>query len=53
MHANVRSDVVALDRRGAALIPLASQVEVVGALATDMLLADVFLHNVKDIFFFF
>jgi hypothetical protein len=45
MDPNVRSDVVALDSRGAALVPLASQVQVVGALATNMLLANVFLER--------
>ena len=43
VHANVRSDVVALDRGGAAVSPLARQIQVVGALATDMSLADVVL----------
>lgn len=43
MDADVRRDVVALDGRGAAGIPLAGQVQVVGALATNVLLADVLL----------
>ena len=43
MHANVGGDVVALDGGGVAVAPLASQVQVVGALAADMALADVFL----------
>ena len=43
VDADVRRDVVALDRGGAARVPLARQVEVVGALAADMLLANVLL----------
>ncbi len=43
VDADVGRDVVPLDRRGAAGIPLASKIQVVGALATNMLLADVFL----------
>jgi hypothetical protein len=43
VDADVRRDVVALDRGGAALVPLARQAEVVGALAADVLFADVFL----------
>lgn len=43
MNADVRGDVVSLDGGGAASTPLASQVEVVGALAADMALADVVL----------
>ena len=45
MYPDVGSDVVSLDRRGAAGIPLAGQVQVVGALATNMLLADVLLEE--------
>jgi hypothetical protein len=44
VHANVRCDVVALDRGGAAVAPLAGQVQVVGALATNMALTNVILH---------
>lgn len=44
MHADVRRDVVTLDGGRAALVPLTSQVEVVGALATNMTLADVVLE---------
>jgi hypothetical protein len=43
MDADVRGDVVAFDCRGAAGTPLAGEVEVVGALAADMALADVVL----------
>lgn len=43
VNADVRSDVVALDRRGAAVTPLARQVEVVCALAANMALTDVVL----------
>lgn len=45
VDANVRGDMVALDSRGVASAPLASQVQVVGALATDMTLADVLLQR--------
>jgi len=47
MDANVRRDVVTLDSGGAARIPLAGEIQVVGALATNMLLADVFLSQVS------
>lgn len=40
---NVRGDVVALNRCGTARVPLASQIEVVGALPTDVPLTDVIL----------
>jgi hypothetical protein len=43
MDTDVRGDVVTLDRGGAAVAPLAGQVEVVCALATDMAFADVVL----------
>lgn len=43
MNTDMRSDVVALHRGGAARVPLACEVQVVGALATNMLLANVFL----------
>lgn len=43
VYANVRSDVVALHCRGPARVPLASQVEVVGALPANMALTDVVL----------
>jgi hypothetical protein len=43
MHADVRSDVVALDGCRAAVAPLAGQIEVVSALAADMALTDVVL----------
>jgi len=43
MHTNVRGDVVALDSGSIARPPLASQVQVIGTLATDMALANVFL----------
>jgi hypothetical protein len=45
MDTNMGGDVVALDGGGVAVAPLASQVQVVGALATDMALADVFLYS--------
>lgn len=43
MHADMRCDVISLDRRGLTVAPLAGQVQVVGAFPTDMALADVFL----------
>ena len=43
MDTDVRGDVVALDRRGTARVPLASQVEVVGALPANVPLTDVVL----------
>ena len=45
VNADVRSDVVALDGGGPARIPHACQVQVVGALAADMLVADVVLQD--------
>ena len=45
MDANMRSNVVTLDSSRAALVPLAGEVQVVGALATDMALADVILKS--------
>lgn len=45
MDANVGGDVVALDGGGVAVAPLAGQVQVVSALATDMAFADVFLYG--------
>lgn len=46
VNTNVRGDVVALDRCGAARVPLASQVEVVGALPPDVPLTNVVLSRV-------
>lgn len=43
VNANVRGDVVALDGGGAARVPLASEVQVVGALAANMTLTQMFL----------
>lgn len=48
MHADVGGDVVAFDGGGSARAPLAGQVEVVGALATDMALADMVLGGVRQ-----
>lgn len=45
VNADVRSDVVSLDGGGTASTPLASQVQVVGALAANMALADVILRR--------
>lgn len=44
VHANVRSDVIALDGGGTAVSPLAGEVQVVGALSTDMPLANMILN---------
>lgn len=43
MHSNMGGDVIPFYGGGAAAAPLAGQVQVVGALATDMAFADVFL----------
>lgn len=45
MDTNMRSNVITLHCGGAARVPLASQVEVVGALPADMLLAEMVLLN--------
>jgi hypothetical protein len=45
MHTNMRRDVVTLDRGGTASVPLASEVEVVGALATNMTLTDMLIEG--------
>lgn len=42
---NMRGDMVTFHSGGAAVAPLASQVQVVGALATDMALANVILEK--------
>jgi hypothetical protein len=47
VNTNVRSDVVSLDRGGAAIAPLAGQVQVVGALATNVTLTDVILYEIS------
>jgi hypothetical protein len=46
VNTNVRGDVVTLYSRSTTVAPLASQVKVVGALATNMALADVVLIDV-------
>lgn len=45
VNSDVRSDVITLDGGSSALVPAASQVEVVGALASNVLLANVFLRE--------
>ena len=47
MHADVRGDVITLDSGGTAVAPLAGEVQVVGALAANMTLADVILRGVS------
>ena len=47
VNANVRSDVIALDRGRSARVPLTGQVEVVGALSTDVALANVVLMRIS------
>lgn len=49
VDADVRGDVIALDSRRSACAPLAGQVEVVGALASDMAFADVILVGVSRV----
>jgi len=44
VHANVRSDVIAFDGGGTAVPPLAGEVQIVGALSTDMSLANMVLN---------
>ena len=46
VDSDVGGDMVTLDGGGSALVPSTGQVKVVGALATDMLLANVFLKRV-------
>lgn len=45
MNTDVRCDVIPLNRRCPALVPLAGQVQVVGALATNMALTEVVLSQ--------
>lgn len=45
VDANVRGNMVALDGRCVASAPLASQVQVIGALAANMALTNVFLYR--------
>lgn len=47
VNSNVRSNVITLDSGGAAIAPLAGEVQVVGALAADMALTDVVLSTNK------
>jgi hypothetical protein len=41
VDSDVRGDMITLDCGGAALVPAAGEVQVVGTLSSDMLLADV------------
>jgi hypothetical protein len=45
MHSNMRRDMIALDSGSTTVAPLASQVQVVGAFATDMAFANVVLQS--------
>lgn len=49
MNADVRGDVVSLDRGGSAISPLAGEVQIVRALPTDMAFADVVLFRVLSV----
>ena len=49
VDADVGRDVVTLDGGGAAGVPATGQIQVVGALASDVLLTDVFLERVNEI----
>lgn len=49
MDANMRRDVVALDSCGAARVPLAGQIQVVGALSAHMSLADMIVESLGRI----
>ena len=44
VHTDVRCDVITLDGGGTAVTPLASEIQVVGALAANMALTDVILR---------
>lgn len=44
VNTDMRGDVVALDGGGAAVAPLAGEIQVVGALAADVTLANMILH---------
>lgn len=45
VDSNVGSDMVTLDSGGTARVPTTSEVQIVGALSSDMLLADVLLKG--------
>ena len=45
MHANMRSNVVAFYSRRSTVAPLAGQIQVIGALAANMALADMILRR--------
>ena len=47
MDADMRGDVVTLHRGGPAAIPVASEVQIVGALAANMTLTYVFLRDIS------
>lgn len=49
MHSDVRSDVISLDCGGFTIAPLASQVQIICAFATNMSLADMFLGTLVPI----
>lgn len=51
MDTNMRSDMITLDSGGLALIPLASKVQVVGALAANMLLTYVLLKVIISLIY--
>lgn len=48
VDSDVRSNMVALDGGGATTSPLARQVQIVGALATDVTLTDVFIEGFRS-----
>jgi hypothetical protein len=52
VNTDVRSNVISLDGSRAAATPLAGEVEIVGALATNMALADVILRFLLVILMF-
>jgi hypothetical protein len=49
VNADMRGNVITLDSGGAAVAPLARQIQVVGALAADMALTDVVLGKVRHL----
>ena len=48
MNADVGSDVITLDSGSTARVPSTGQIQVVGALPSDMLLTDVVLDSVRS-----
>jgi hypothetical protein len=45
VHSNMRSDVITLDSSSPAVAPLACEIQIIGAFAADMALANMVLHG--------